>query len=396
MATKKIYEYKVGKQSASQEQLNNNLSGTEANSIYYATHGGTGASPVYNANTPQKKTGNYVKQSTVSYNPSNYTSIRDSRAGSTGNSRSGYSYSDNYGYNGYNNSYDAGDTYDYAGMIQEIMDRQAAQAAEAEAARQAALEEQRAAARAAYDASVGRLNDSWENTKNALAGNLDSTRESLQRQYDYGAGVANRDAEQAMKEAYINYMMNRKNLNQSLSAQGLSGGATESSLARMYNNYGSSRNNIDTTRQNNIADLLNAYQNNLSSAQQAYNSQYADALANYNANLNNMEQMLANNLMASYSGSPLTNTTDYSSTLAALINGMEKQASRLAENKNTYGVNSVSTSQRSGGNSNSNYAAYQQMLENMAQNGASNAAIIQQLKNSGASLNDIYKLMGAA
>ena len=42
-----------------QSQLNNNMSGTDANAIYYATHGGTGNANLVSSGN-QKKTGNYT------------------------------------------------------------------------------------------------------------------------------------------------------------------------------------------------------------------------------------------------------------------------------------------------------------------------------------------------
>ena len=43
--------YNTGGQSFTQDQLNNNMSGTDANAIYSATHGGSSSAPIDSGNT---------------------------------------------------------------------------------------------------------------------------------------------------------------------------------------------------------------------------------------------------------------------------------------------------------------------------------------------------------
>ena len=357
----KNFSYNIGKQSWTPSQLSNNMSGTDANAIYYATHGGTG-----NANM----TGG-ANPGAISYSSNNGGSGGSGGGSRSGSSSTSISASSSGGYGG-------GGGYDYAGMIQSMLDQQ------------------RAAAQAAYDASRARLDEAWGNTQGALQSNLDSALGQLKANYQYGQDVANKDAAKSLREAYVNYMMNRRNLNQNLSAMGLSGGATESNLARMYNNYGSSRNGINETLANNLAELLNTYNNNVASAEQAYNSQYADAMNNYIANLNQLEQALASNMMGSYSGSSLTSLANYASTLAGLQNGMAQAAEAYTPTQNTLEVNNVSSTQGTDLGSVTDYAKYQAMANQMANQGASNAAIIQQLANAGAGRDMIYQLFGAA
>ena len=316
-------------------------------------------------------------QSVINNPSSNYTS--KSAGGSTGGSGGGSSSSAGFSYSGYSGGGEGGGGgMDYAGMIASM------------------LAQQRAAAQAAYDASVGRLNEAWANTQNSLSSNLNSTLDSLKRNYKYGEGVAKDDAAKSLREAYVNYMMNKRNLNQNLAAAGMSGGATESSMAKLFNNYGTSRNGINTTLANNLAELLNTYQNNTASANQLYNQQYADAMNNYVNQLNSLEQMLANNVMSSYSGSSLSSLANYASTLAGLQNAMSEAAGAYTPTQNTLEINRLNTTQGNDMGSITDYAKYQNMIQQMAQGGTPTADIITQLAQQGVAKDIVYKLMGAA
>lgn len=169
----------------------------------------------------------------------------------------------------------------------------------------AALEAQRrAAAQAAYDRSMTALNNSYNTMQNSLKGNYNSTLGQLEQNYNTGVAGVNKQADNAQQQAYINYMMNKRDMGQQLAAQGLSGGASESALAGMYNNYGNSRNTIDSGRNDSLADLMNDWNTNKASALQAYNSQLAE-MAMQKANAvqqleNNLANLIANAATANY------------------------------------------------------------------------------------------------
>lgn len=356
----KNYTYTIGNQSWTQSNLNNNMSGTDANAIYAATHNGN-LGGMY---TPS-----------LSDNSGRRRAERGDRPSKVGNNNGGGTRTGGNGGTG-EYTYTGGGGYDYESMIANM------------------LAEQRAAAQAAYDASRGRLDEAWGNTQRALSDNLGLALANLKQQYDYGSGVARKDAANSLREAYINYMMNRKNLGQNLSAMGVSGGATESSLAKMYNNYGSSRNDINNVLADNIAELLNNYQNNVATANQAYNSQFADANMNYVNNLNALEQALANNMMSSYSGSSLTSLANYAKTLAGLQEAMAQQANTYTPTQNTLAENKISTTQGTDSGSVTDYARLKALTDDMTARGASSSSLIQALKNNGANLDMIYELLG--
>ena len=267
--------------------------------------------------------------------------------------------------------------YDYAAMMQ------------------AMLEQQRAAAEEAYAHSKARLDDAWGDTLTSLANNRNSALQQLQNNYDYTSAQANDDANKSLREAYVNYMLNKKNMNQNLSAMGVSGGASESSLANMYNSYGNARNNINTTLADSLASLLNSYQNNAAGVEQAYNSQYADARNNYMSQLNALESALASNAVSNYSGGNLSNLADYASTLSQLIDNQAQQT--YTPTQNILGVNTISTQQGIANDPGTatNYAKWKAMTDDLINAGADASQIITRLQNNGASMQDIFNVFNA-
>ena len=128
------------------------------------------------------------------------------------------------------------------------------------------LEESLAARQAAYDKS-----------QQLYAKNRDSQLESLLSAYNYGKGQVNQDADRSLQEAYISRMQAQRTLPQMLSAQGITGGLSETTAAGLLNNYGNSRNSIETGRAQNLASLLNTYQTGKAEAEQNYNTLLAQA-----------------------------------------------------------------------------------------------------------------------
>ena len=334
------------------------FSSTELNAMYQATNKGSLGGNQYA--TPTTST---TKKVTIS-KPS---------SGSTGsNSVSTPSYSG----------------VDYASQLANLYAQQQAQA-------QAYAAQQRAAAESAYRAGMERLGQAWDTKTGALKDNLNSTLANLQRQYDSSKNEVNADANKSLREAYINYMLNKKNLNQNLTAQGIGGGAAESTMAGMYNNYGNSRNNINTTLNDNLTSLENTYQGNISNANQQYNSAYANALSDYLNYQNQLEQNLANSIVGSYGNMVSSLGSLDSGYTNALYNLLEKQAAYdYANTKNTLGRDSVSTQATNNMGSVTDWAKYQAMIQQMQNAGQSNAQIIQSLMNSGVDRNTAYQLFG--
>ena len=157
------------------------------------------------------------------------------------------------------------------------------------------LRQQREAAQQAYDRGMNQLNSAYNNQLSSLLSNLNSTKDQLRSSYNQSRKSINTDAENALRQAYINRMLSEKNLSQQMSAMGLNGGATETTLAGMLNNYGNARNNINTTANTNLSNLEGKYNDSLAQAQQAYNSAVANANLQKAQYAMNLEDALANN-----------------------------------------------------------------------------------------------------
>lgn len=353
----------IYKNSITGKELNNvrdsgGFSSTELNAMYQATNKGSLGGNQYAAPTTST-----TKKVTFS---------KPSSSGTGSNSVSAPSYSG----------------VDYASQLANLYAQQQAQA-------QAYAAQQRAAAESAYRAGMERLGQAWDTKTGALKDNLNSTLANLQRQYDSSKNEVNADANKSLREAYINYMLNKKNLNQNLTAQGIGGGAAESTMAGMYNNYGNSRNNINTTLNDNLTSLENTYQGNISNANQQYNSAYANALSDYLNYQNQLEQNLANSIVGSYGNMVNSLGSLNSGYTDTLYNLLEKQAAYdYANTKNTLGRDSVSTQATNNMGSVTDWAKYQAMIQQMQNAGKNNAQIIQSLMNSGVDRNTAYKLFG--
>lgn len=193
---------------------------------------------------------------------------------------------------------------------------------DAEQARAEYLKKLQKLAKKVYNQNMAGINSSYTSAGNTLKGNYDSTANELASKYGYQKGNINTDAEESMRQAYINSMLQKKDLGQRMAAQGLSGGATETTMASLNNNYSNARNNIDTTRQRSLSDLEQTYNSNLAEAQRQYNS----AVQNLAMQRAEAEQAARNaylNLAANYQfnpGSISMPTTDYSSAMKSQNN----------------------------------------------------------------------------
>ena len=242
---------------------------------------------------------------------------------------------------------------------------------------------QKQAAQDAYDRNVSAMNDAFNQRGQMLKNNLDYTLKNLQTDYDASRYSVNRDANKSLQEAYINKMLSNKNLAQNMAAQGLSGGASETTMAGMENNYGNARNNIQTVQNENLGNLENLYNQNRNSAYQAYNDQLAqDALtkAQYMTQFENARQSA---LAAAYDNQIsqlLSLDPSYIASMSGLVHSqgsytpIETSADNSPENVNTQQGNSAT------GVMNSYYAKLARQLRG---NGASAQDIAQSLANEG-------------
>ena len=120
---------------------------------------------------------------------------------------------------------------------------------------------------------------------NALQANYNNAKSRLDSSFNQGETELNQNADRALREAYIDNMLNQRALNQQLAGQGIIGGAAESVLARAYNNYGNNRNEIERNRMDNLRSLLGNYQGTLGDIENAYLAGMSDADSDYSGSI---------------------------------------------------------------------------------------------------------------
>ena len=225
------------------------------------------------------------------------------------------------------------------------------------------LAEMRAAAQNAYDRGMSALNSAYDEQLGSLKSNLSETRNQLLNQYNRSKGNIMTDAENSLKQAYINRMLSQRNLAQQMSAQGLNGGATETTMANMLNNYGNARNNINTTQNRNLSELEGNYSDNLSQAMQAYNSAVASANLQKAQQAMSLENALANNqisALSDYQSLMQRENENYLDLLkAAIANGASFSYNPTQA---TNGVNAVAVNQAANPDMVNNLTALQNLL----------------------------------
>ena len=191
---------------------------------------------------------------------------------------------------------------------------------------------------ALYESQLNAQRDALEQQRaarrNALQANYNNARSQLDSSFASGETEMNQTADKALREAYINNMLNQRSLNQQLANQGITGGALESILARAYNTYGNNRNEIENNRmdqlrqllanyQGTLGDIENSYLTGMADADSDYSGSIANALSSYYSNLADLQkQNIANQYKAalSKSGSSSTkNTADTGTSLDSNI-----------------------------------------------------------------------------
>lgn len=123
-----------------------------------------------------------------------------------------------------------------------------------------------------YNSNTENINSQYENALNALGLNLEEIKNVLQGNYNNSQEALEEQRRRELQEAYIRKMMDQKEMAESLAGYGLSGGATESVLANLLNNYRGNRNTINTNIDTSLKELLANYLGEVSSAQQNYNT----------------------------------------------------------------------------------------------------------------------------
>lgn len=109
----------------------------------------------------------------------------------------------------------------------------------------------------------------------------DRAEAKFREDYDIAAAQMNDNINRSLQEAYIAKMIGARDLNQMLTAQGISGGASETSTASLLNAYAGARNELELSRAQQMQRLLAALNDNLAGAYDTYASGNLSDLAAY-------------------------------------------------------------------------------------------------------------------
>ena len=180
-----------------------------------------------------------------------------------------------------------------------------------------------------YESEKQRVNAEWQETQKRyqtmrdedlgrIGTQAEGKRNTIQTQYDTDAGLAqsrrdeaektqNETTDQALHEAYVGKMLNARNINQILAAMGRSGGAAESTILGLQNNYQTNRAGLERERAEALAGFLRQFNDTMAGLDKTrtaglqgvadwqadqeratignYNAMYETGLSNYNNEL---------------------------------------------------------------------------------------------------------------
>lgn len=193
---------------------------------------------------------------------------------------------------------------------------------------QQALAAQKQNAQNAYNRNSAAINSMYSNRLGSLNDRYSEGRSALDSAHAAQQEAIRKAKEEAQRQAYISSMVAERDMQQNLSAQGLSGGASESTLAKLRNNYANNRNSNEEEYLNTSADIGIAYQNELANLENQY-QQLQEALEAERAQaIMQNENSLANSEAATISQFvDHANSLDYLNAQSALnLAAQEKMA----------------------------------------------------------------------
>ena len=107
----------------------------------------------------------------------------------------------------------------------------------------------------------------------------------LEQKHNQEVEKANKNYEASARDAYVNYQKNSLELPEHLSAQGITGGASETAKVNLQTAYADALAKGNTAREGALTDLNNAYMNSLKALANQYLKQQSDAIADYDAKI---------------------------------------------------------------------------------------------------------------
>lgn len=150
-------------------------------------------------------------------------------------------------------------------------------------------------------ASQGGYMNAYAQYETDRTNQLNATRNQLDNTLAQNNATTNANYDNSARQAYVQYMQRQRALPSQLQALGVNGGATESGLLNLYNNYGSAhasneqqRNADLTTNQQNRDDAYNtAYQAYLSDLNEQKQQAIANQINEYNNEITRFSSSVA-------------------------------------------------------------------------------------------------------
>lgn len=136
----------------------------------------------------------------------------------------------------------------------------------------------------AYDRASGIVNQGYEEGNQVSAAARDEAIALAEQLYAMGESTQNRETEKALRGQYASYMKGMRNLNQRLAAQGINGGATETSMLNALNGYEANRTDLNEAKLSALGALRQQQMQSDSEAQQAYLAKVADLISQRTSN----------------------------------------------------------------------------------------------------------------
>lgn len=173
-----------------------------------------------------------------------------------------------------------------------------------------------------YNDTMSDITKQAAQRKSDLQSMYDTALKNINAEHQNSSNNINNTASKNLQQAYINNMLGQKNLAQKMASQGLTGGATESTLARLINAYGNNRNSINGQKATDLANL-----------QTQMDARRNSALSDYTSALSQMYQDAFNQRVQArnqFNSGMLDALNQYAMSGAADDNWFEDTAARLS------------------------------------------------------------------
>ena len=122
--------------------------------------------------------------------------------------------------------------------------------------------------------TLNSLVDSLYNSQDtAYQGMADSANASLKSAYDYNLQKQAAERDAALREAYVQGQLSQRNIAEQLSRQGITGGAAESTLARLISDYQGARNSARSDYSSGVQEMGQNYMTNANQNTNYYKQQ---------------------------------------------------------------------------------------------------------------------------